>query len=141
MVGGLNSAGLAIELLLGDQVVHSATGTSSNEFSYQSIDLQPWREKELRIRLVDKATGGWGSIGIDRIVLTDDAGPAQPLDNLRDNGSMALAILAPNATAQPARGKTGNHAVSPLSQVQEMAVRAPLVIPAKGEIKTTVLVS
>jgi hypothetical protein len=141
LVGGNRPAELAVEILLGDQVVHSATGTGSNDFSYQSIDLTPWQDKELRLRLVDKAAGSWASIGIDHLILTDDAEPAQPFETLRDNGSMALAILAPGATAQAARGKAGDKAETPLSQAQEMAVRTALVIPAKGEIKTTVLIA
>jgi len=141
LVGGNRPAALAVEILLGDQVVHSVTGTNSNDFSQYSIDLTPWQDKELRLRLVDKAAGAWGSIGIDRLILTDIEGPAQPLEDLRDNGSMALAILAAGATAQAARGKAGDKAETPLSQAQEMAVRAPLVIPAKGEVKTTVLIA
>ena len=141
MAGGNRPAELAVEILLGDQVVHSVTGTDSNEFALRTIDLTPWQDKQLRLRLVDKAKKAWGSIGIDRLILTDDAGPAQPIGDLRDKGSMALAILAPGATAQAARGQVGNQAETALSQAQEMAVRAPLVIPAKGEIKTTVLIA
>jgi len=73
--------------------------------------------------------------------LTAKTEPAPALKSLRDHGSMALAILAPGATAQAARGKAGDQAETPLSQAQQMAVRAPLVIPAKGEIKTTVLIA
>ena len=141
LVGGNRPAELAVEILLGDQVVHSVTGTNSNDFSQHNINLTPWQDKELRLRLVDKAAGAWGSIGIDRLVLTDNIGSTQPLETLLDNGSMALAILAAGATAQAARGKAGDKAETPLSQAQEMAVRAPLVIPAKGEIKTTVLIA
>ena len=141
LVGGKRPAELAVDILLGDQVVHSVTGTNSNDFSLHTIDLMPWQDKELRLRLVDKATGAWGSIGIDRLVLTDSAEPAQALETRRDSGSMALAILAPGATVQAVRGQAGAQAETPLSQAQEMAVRAPLVIPAKGEIKTTVLIA
>ncbi len=141
LVGGNRPDELAVQILLGGQVVHSLSGTRSNQFSHHSIDLTPWQGRELRLRLVDKAKGAWASIGIDRIILTDDAGPAQPLETLRDNGSMVLAILSPGATAQAARGKAGNRAATPLFQAQEMAVRAPLAIPAKGEIKTTVLIA
>ena len=64
-----------------------------------------------------------------------------PLKNLRDWGSMALAILGEKAQAQASRGSETAKADSPLSEVQEMAVRVPLIIPARGEIKTTVLIS
>ncbi len=141
LVGGKRPGELAAEILLGAQIVHSVTGTNSNDFSLCTIDLTPWKNQELRLRLVDKAKGAWGSIGIDRLILTDSAEPAQPLETLRDSGSMALVILAPGAKAQAARGQAGDKAQTPLTQAQEMAVRAPLVIPAKGEIKTTVLIA
>lgn len=141
IVGGSRAAELAVQLLSGDQVVHSVTGTNANEFAPRTIDLTPWQGKELRVRLIDQAKGAWGSIGIDRLVLTDTAESAPPIETLRDHGSLALAIIAPGAAAQASRGKSGATAESPLSQAQEMAVRAPLTIPAKGEIKTTVLIA
>ena len=141
LVGGNRPAELAVEILLGDQVDHSVTGTNSNDFPLRNIDIMPWYDKKSRLRLVDKAKGSWGSIGIERLILTDDAGPAQPLETLRDNGSMALVMLAPGAVAQAARGKAGGKAETPLPLAQEMAVRAPLVIPANGEIKTTVIIA
>lgn len=141
LVGGNRQAELAVEVLLGDQVVHSVTGTNSNDFAPRTIDLTPWQGKELRVRLIDRAKGAWSSIGIDRLALTDSAEPAPPIETLRDSGSMALALIAPGAEAQAARGKPGAKADTPLSQAQEMAVRAPLVIPAKGEIKITVLIA
>ena len=140
IVGGSRMEDLAVQLLHGDQVVHAVTGTNSNTFAIRSIDLSPWQDKELRVRLIDKAKGAWGSIGIDRMVLTDNAEPAPKLESLRDFGSMALAILSPDAVAQAARGSSGASADAALTQAQEMAVRAPLVIPAKGEINLTVLV-
>jgi uncharacterized protein (DUF608 family) len=141
IVGGNRPAELAVEILLGDQVVHAVTGPNSNDFTPCAIDLKPWQDKELRLRVVDKATGAWGSIGIDRLVLTDSTEPDQPLETLRDRGSMALAIIAPGAVAQVARGQAGNQAETALSQAQEMAVRTALVIPAKGAITTTVLIA
>ena len=141
LVGGNRPAELAVELLLADQIVHTITGTNSNDFTLHTIDLTPWQDKELRLRVVDKAKGPWGSIGIDRLVLTDNTEPVDDLATLRDNGSMALAILHPGATAQAVRGKSGDQAETPLSQAQEMAVRASLQIPAKGEVKTTVLIA
>lgn len=141
LVGGKRQAGLAVEVLLGEQVVHSVTGANSNDFAPRTIDLTPWQGKELRVRLSDRAEGAWGSIGIDRLVQTDRAEPAPPFETLRDRGSMALALIAPGAAAQAARGQAAAQAETPLAQAQEMAVRAPLVIPAKGEIKTTVLIA
>jgi non-lysosomal glucosylceramidase len=141
LAGGERPAELAVEILLADQVVHSITGTDSNNFTLHNIDLTPWQGKELRLRVVDKAKGSWGSIGIDRLVLTDNTEPVEDFATLRDSGSMALAILNPAATAQAVRGQSGNKAEAPLSHAQEMAIRAPLKIPARGETKTTVIIA
>ena len=141
LVGGDRPAQLAVEILLDGQIVHSLSGSNSNQFTPRTIDLAPWQGKQLRLRLTDMAKGAWGSIGIDQVFLTDMPAPAPKLDSLRDHGSMALAILADKAQAQPCRGKAAAPAETPLSQAQEMAVRVPLVIPAKGEVKTTVLIS
>ena len=141
IVGGNNPGKLAVEVLLDSKIVHSLTGLNSNQFTPQTIDLTPWQGKELRLRLTDKAEGGWGSIGLDQVVLTDSQGPAPKLDTLRDWGSMALAIVADKAQGQASRGKSTAQAETPLSETQEMAVRVPLVIPAKGETKTTVIIS
>jgi hypothetical protein len=141
LAGGKRPKELTVEVLLNQKVVHSVTGANSNQFSLQAIDLSPWQDKELTLRLTDKARGAWGSIGIDSIRLTDSSAAAPKLESLRDWGSMALALIAPGATARAERGKAGDKAEKPLSEAQEMAVRAPFVIPAKGEIKATVLIA
>jgi non-lysosomal glucosylceramidase len=141
LVGGSRQEQLAVQLLLEGKVVHSLTGTDSNQFAPRSIDLTPWQGRELRVRLIDQAKGPWGSIGIDQLVLTDNTAAAPPLKSLRDHGSMALVILGAGAVAQAARGKSGPTAEAPLAEAQEMAVRMPLTIPGKGEIKTTVIMA
>ena len=141
LAGGNNPAKLAVEILLDGKIVHSLTGSNSNQFTRQTIDLTPWQGKQLSLRLTDNAKDAWGSIGIDQLYLTDELTNPPALDSLRDWGSMALAILGDKAQAQASRGKLTAQAETPLSQAQEMAVRVPLVIPAKGEVKTTVIIS
>jgi non-lysosomal glucosylceramidase len=141
LVGGKNPEKLAAQILLDGKIVHSLTGEDSNQFTPQVIDLTPWQGKELRLRLTDQAEGAWGSIGIDQLVLTDRQGPMPKLDGLRDWGSMALAIIADKAQAQACRGKQTSQAETPFSEAQEMSVRVPLVVPAGGEIKATVMIS
>ncbi len=141
LVGGDRPAELAVEILLDGNIVHSLTGANSNQFAPRTLDLMPWQGKELRLRLTDKAGGAWGSIGIDQVVLTDEMAQPPKLDSLRDWGSMALAILADHAQAQASRGNDATHAETPITHAQEMAVRVPLVIPARGKIKTTVIIA
>jgi non-lysosomal glucosylceramidase len=141
LAGGNRADELAVEILLDNKIVHTVTGSNSNQFTSQTIDLTEWQGKELRLRLTDKAKGEWGSIGIDQVILTDENGPAAKVDNILNWGSMALAIIGDKALAQATRGKATTAEETPLTAAQEMAVRAPLVIPAKGEIKTTVIIS
>ena len=141
LVGGNRAGELAAEILLDNVVVHSITGSNSNDFALRTIDLTPWQDKDLRLRLTDTAKGAWGSIGIDQVVLTDKPAPAPNPESARDWGSMALAILAPKAEARASRVSPGARAEVPLTQAQEMAVRAPMVIPAMGEVKATVLIA
>ena len=141
LVGGNRQTELAVEILLENKVVHAVTGANSNDFALRAIDLTPWQDKVLQLRLTDQAKGAWGSIGIDSVRLTDTFAPVPKLDGLRDWGSIALAIIGGKAQAQASRGSDAAQAESPLSQAQEMAVRTPLTIPAKGGIKTTVLVA
>ncbi len=140
LVGGKNPEKLVLEILLNGKVVHSVTGSNSNDFKFQIHDLTPWRGKELRLRLTDNAAGPWGSIGIDQVVLTDSAGPPLKLESLRDWGSMALAIISDKAQAQASRTKTMAQAETPFTEAQEMVARVRLVVPAKGEVKTTVII-
>ena len=83
-----------------------------------------------------------GAMVMGRVAQPAGAPESTPkLETLRDWGSMALAILSDKAQAQASRGSETAKADTPLSEVQEMAVRVPLVIPARGEIKTTVIIS
>lgn len=142
LVGGNHPGETCLEVLLGDKVVESATADNANVFKDHVLDLKKWQGQELRLRLADRAKGGWGNIGLDRVVLTDrPAASNTPIEGLRDWGSMALAIVADKAVGQAARGKAGDLAEAPLAEAQEMAVRARLTIPANGEIKTTVLIA
>ena len=140
LVGGKNPEKLVLEILLNGKVVHSVTGSNSNDFKFQIHDLTPWKGKELRLRLTDNAAGPWGSIGIDQVVLTDSAGPPLKLESLRDWGSMALAIISDKANAQASRTKAMTQAETPFTEAQEMVARVRLVVPAKGEAKTTVII-
>lgn len=80
-----------------------------------------------------------GAMVMGEVVGSDSAPPAAA--SLRDWGTMALAIIGRRTQAQASRGKSDPDAESPLAQAQEMAVRAPLTIPAKGAVTTTVLIA
>ncbi|MBS1724335.1 MAG: glycoside hydrolase family 32 protein [Armatimonadetes bacterium] len=60
-----------LDLVVDGEVVRSATGRNSDTLAPQSWDVRAWRGKKAHIVVVDKASGDWGHINVDRIVQTD----------------------------------------------------------------------
>ncbi|MCX7819972.1 MAG: non-lysosomal glucosylceramidase [Kiritimatiellae bacterium] len=91
--GGAHTGRTCAELLVDGQVVRSATGRNVNRMEPVVWDVREWAGREARIRIVDRASEGWGQIGVDHIVFTD-AGPT-PAEMARrpDHGSVALALI------------------------------------------------
>jgi hypothetical protein len=69
--GGRDALRLKVDLEVDGAVVRSATGGDSEQFSARSFDVGQWRGKQARVRLVDHATGGWGHLGVDQLVLSE----------------------------------------------------------------------
>ncbi len=69
--GGRIPAELGIELLQGDQRVRFETGHESEGMKWQSWDVRDLRGQKVRIRIFDRATGGWGHLLIDQILQTN----------------------------------------------------------------------
>jgi mono/diheme cytochrome c family protein len=69
--GGAFKGKTCLDLLLDGKVVRTATGRSSETLDWQSWDVRDLRGKTVRLRIVDRATGGWGHINVDHIVLAD----------------------------------------------------------------------
>ena len=81
----------AVELLVGGQVVRSATGSNNEALNWASWDLSDLQGKQAQIRVVDENTGGWGHVNLDEVVLSDTQ--AQPVStetgvNLLVNGQV-----------------------------------------------------
>ena len=71
--GGRKPGDLAVELLIDERPVRTATGADSEQLRWQSWDVAELIGKTARIRIVDKATGGWGHILVDQIVASDES--------------------------------------------------------------------
>jgi cytochrome c553 len=69
--GGAHAGKTCVNLLVDGKVVLSATGRNDNRMDPVRWDVGAWRGRSARIQIVDDATGGWGNIGVDHIVLTD----------------------------------------------------------------------
>ena len=94
--GGAHKGRTCINLLVDDKAVLSATGKNDNRMEPYSFDVRPWAGKTAKLQIVDDERGGWGNIGIDDIIFSDEPrGPSVVLTEQADFGTMGLAILGP----------------------------------------------
>ncbi|HXP63074.1 MAG TPA: GH116 family glycosyl-hydrolase [Dongiaceae bacterium] len=108
--GGAHQGRTCINLLIGDQVVLTATGRDNNRMGPVSWDVRRWAGQTATLQIVDQESGPWGNIGVDDILFSDR--PRQPLGALAqepDFGTLGLALL----DTQP--GDFGSTEVTPLA--------------------------
>jgi len=60
-----------LNLIVGGQIVHSATGVNSDTLIPVSWDVTRFLGKAARLQIVDDASGDWGHINVDHILQTD----------------------------------------------------------------------
>lgn len=85
--GGFQPLKACINLIVDGKVVLSSTGASKTPQDTEALqsatwNLAPYKGKKAKIQILDLATGGWGHISIDQIVLSDhpSATPTSALD-------------------------------------------------------------
>lgn len=72
LIGGGNRPGEAcVNLVVDGKPVKSATGTEFERLQWHTWQLFPWTGKKARIEIVDKATGAWGHVNVDQIILSN----------------------------------------------------------------------
>ncbi|QEG00387.1 Levanase precursor [Stieleria maiorica] len=76
--GGSDQATVGIELLVDGKSVLTATGAESEELEWRCWDVSQFRDQRARLRIYDNATGGWGHLLVDHLILTND--PPQRFD-------------------------------------------------------------
>lgn len=69
--GGKQPDDLGIELLIDGKRQRVATGRDSEELVWHSWNVGEFRGKTARLRIFDRASGGWGHILVDQITFTD----------------------------------------------------------------------
>lgn len=69
--GGRYERDACLDLVIDGKVVKSATGDNRDDLIPQSWDLARYRGKTARLRIVDRATGSWGHVNVDHVVLAD----------------------------------------------------------------------
>src|SRR5205823_5858497 len=68
-----------------------------NRMQPHSLEVHAWAGKMARLQIVDNEKGGWGNIGIDDIVFSDEPRiPAVALAEQSDFGTMGLGLLKEN---------------------------------------------
>lgn len=86
--GGHHPEKTCIELVVDGKVVRTATGPNQKPGGTERLDPCSWEVadlagKQAHLRIVDQATGGWGHINIDQIVLTDRRPPKLLAESLQ----------------------------------------------------------
>ena len=76
LIGGGASQQTRMDLWVDDKVVCTASGEDNERLAWRSWDVNDFIGKQAKIQIVDKATGGWGHINVDQIMLAD--APARP---------------------------------------------------------------
>lgn len=66
---------LEVRLIVGGQVVRTATGPEAGQLNWQSWDVAEFAGRDAQFQVHDDATGGWGHLTVDHLVL--GAEPAQ----------------------------------------------------------------
>ncbi len=93
-IGGGNHAGkTCLNLIVDGVVVATATGQNDNRMRRDCFDVSGWLGKIAKLQIVDQERGGWGNIGVDEIVFTDEVPSGKRLDHLPGFGSLSLAML------------------------------------------------
>ncbi len=88
---------LGLTLFVDGQPVQTAAGEDQNQMALKHFEVSSWAGKTARIEILDDATGGWGNVGVGKILFTDQPADAGPLEELPDFGTMALALPGPAA--------------------------------------------
>lgn len=128
--GGSNAEKVGLRVLIDGKVVATAAGRNENHMRRESLDLAKFEGRDAVIEIYDDAQGGWGNIGVDQIVQTDQPKDELPLEKKGDFGTMCLALVGRKAVAKAALAgppwATGV-TTSPAAEVAERSVPEPLV--------------
>jgi sucrose-6-phosphate hydrolase SacC (GH32 family) len=76
LIGGGSQKETRMDLLAAGKVVRTASGSDAERLKWNSWDVHEFMNQKAVLKIVDNATGGWGHINVDQIMLAD--APAQP---------------------------------------------------------------
>ena len=101
------SGASAVNLVIGGEVYRTATGDNSSTMRDIAWDVHDLVGRTAQIQIVDDATGGWGHIMVDQIVMADRAGSiggeadTQTTINLIVGGQVVRSTTGRDARAPP----------------------------------------
>jgi levanase len=64
---------LEAQLLVDGNVVRTLAGDDAGQLNWKGWDVSEFAGKQAQLRIVDQATGGWGHLTLDHVMLTDQA--------------------------------------------------------------------
>jgi sucrose-6-phosphate hydrolase SacC (GH32 family) len=76
LIGGGSQKETCMNLLVDGKIVRTASGNDAERLEWSSWDVREFQKRKAVLQIVDNATGGWGHINIDQIMLAD--APAHP---------------------------------------------------------------
>jgi sucrose-6-phosphate hydrolase SacC (GH32 family) len=76
LMGGGSQPATRMDLLVDGKVVRTASGDDAERLTWKSWDVHEYQNQKAILQIVDSATGGWGHINVDQIMLAD--APAHP---------------------------------------------------------------
>ncbi|MDI9431898.1 MAG: GH116 family glycosyl-hydrolase [Planctomycetota bacterium] len=95
LTGKGDAGGTGIELWVDGKVVRFVTGHDANQMRIESMDVSDLEGKTAQLKIVDRESGGWGNVGVDEVIFTDErkTEDAGPLEQRYDFGTLALALV------------------------------------------------
>ncbi|MGX5715201.1 GH32 C-terminal domain-containing protein [Arthrobacter sp. MAHUQ-56] len=64
---------LEAQLLVDGNIVRTLSGDDAGQLNWKGWDVSEFTGRQARLRIVDQATGGWGHLTLDHVMLTDQA--------------------------------------------------------------------
>ncbi|HEX7655057.1 MAG TPA: glycoside hydrolase family 32 protein, partial [Verrucomicrobiae bacterium] len=90
--GGHHPGQTAMNLIISNAVVKTATGYDNETLTPQQWDVSAYLGQTGTLQIIDLATGGWGHINFDQIVFSDVAFPALARTMLLTNALLNLPV-------------------------------------------------
>ena len=105
--GGAHKDKTCVNLLVDGEIKASVTGKNHNTMELTGIRVTEWKGKQAQLQVVDDESEGWGNIGIDHIVFSDNPPESKSITELRDFGTFCLTVLNENNVRASANTNLG----------------------------------